>query len=101
MSSNPAHGVRKTSLVRKATGNHLIITTTLSEAQSPFSGFCYARNRVCDAVFLLHGGSDAYDIVWTFITLAELGATSCRERIANWRFGAPLTLPELSLIETG
>ena len=34
-------------LVRKATGNHLIKSTSLEKAQSPVSGFCYARNRVC------------------------------------------------------
>ena len=39
----------KTSLVRKATGNHLINSTSLGKTQSPVSGFCYARNRLCNA----------------------------------------------------
>ena len=41
---------KKTSLARKATGNHLINYTSLEKAQSPVSGFCYARNRICNAV---------------------------------------------------
>ena len=43
----------KTLLVGKATGNHLINSTSLEKTQSPVSGFCYARNRVCNAAFLL------------------------------------------------
>ena len=41
-----------TSLVRKATGNHLIKFHFPRKAQSPVSGFCYARNGVCNAVNL-------------------------------------------------
>ena len=37
-------------LVRKATGNHLIKSTSLEKTQNPVSGFCYARNRVRSAV---------------------------------------------------
>ena len=33
---------------RKATGNHLIKSTSLEKTQSPVSGFCHARNRVCN-----------------------------------------------------
>ena len=40
----------KTPLARKATGNHLMRSTSLGKTQSPVSGFCYARNRVCNAV---------------------------------------------------
>ena len=36
-------------LARKATENDLIKSTSLEKAQSPVSGFCYARNRVCNA----------------------------------------------------
>ena len=36
----------KTPLVRKATGNHLMNSTSLERTQSAVSGFCYARNRV-------------------------------------------------------
>ena len=36
----------QTPLVRKATGNHLMNSTSLERTQSPVSGFCYARNRV-------------------------------------------------------
>ena len=42
----------KAPLVRKATGNHLVNSSSLEEIQSPVSGFCYARNRVCEAVVL-------------------------------------------------
>ena len=41
----------KTPFARNATGNHLIKSTSLEKTQCPISGFCYARNRVCDAVF--------------------------------------------------
>ena len=37
-------------LERKATGSHLIKSHFPRKTQSPVSGFCYARNRVCDAV---------------------------------------------------
>ena len=40
----------KTPLVRKATGNHFMNSTTLEKTQSPVSGFCYVQNRVCNAV---------------------------------------------------
>ena len=36
-------------LARKATGNHLMNSTSLEKTQSPVSGFCYTRNRVCNA----------------------------------------------------
>ena len=39
----------KTPLVRKATGNHLVNSTSLEKTQSPVSSFCYAQNRACDA----------------------------------------------------
>ena len=38
--------ISKTPLVRKATGNHLMNSTSLQKTQGPVSGFCYARNRV-------------------------------------------------------
>ena len=41
-----------TSLVRKATGNHLIKSTYLEKAQSPVSGFCCARHRVLQLAHL-------------------------------------------------
>ena len=51
-SSNPARVTIKIRLARKATGNHLIKSTFLEKARGLVSGFCYAPNRVCDAVFL-------------------------------------------------
>ena len=39
----------KTPLARKAAGNHLMNSTSLEQTHSPISGFCYARNRVCNA----------------------------------------------------
>ena len=39
----------QSSLVRKATGKHLMNSTSLGKTQSPVSGFCYAQNRVCNA----------------------------------------------------
>ena len=42
----------KTPSVRKATGDQLIKSYSLEATQSPVTGFFYARNRVCDAVFL-------------------------------------------------
>ena len=52
MSSNPARVTIKIPLAREATGNHLIQFTSLKNTQSPVSGLCYARNRVCDAVYV-------------------------------------------------
>ena len=49
--SNPALVTIKTPLVGKATGSHLIKSTSLGRTQTPASGFCYARNRVRDAVY--------------------------------------------------
>ena len=46
VSSMPPCVTFKTPLVRKATGIHLIKSTSLEETQIPVSGFCYARNRV-------------------------------------------------------
>ena len=50
VSSIPPCVTFKTPLVRKATGNHLMNSTSLGKTQNPVSGFCYARNRVCNAV---------------------------------------------------
>ena len=41
--------VFKTPLVRTATGNHLMNSTSLEKSQSPVSGFCYGRDGVCNA----------------------------------------------------
>ena len=49
-SSNPARVPIKTPLARKATGSHLVKSTSLGETQSPVSAFCYDRNRICNAV---------------------------------------------------
>ena len=51
LSSNPTRVTIEMPLVRQATGNHLIKSTFRKKTQSPVSGFCYARNRLCDAVF--------------------------------------------------
>ena len=40
----------KTPLVMKATERHLMKSTSLEKTQSPVYFFCYAQNRVCDAV---------------------------------------------------
>ena len=50
-SSIPPCVTFKTPFVRKATGNHLIKLTSQENTQSAVSGFCYARNRICDVVF--------------------------------------------------
>ena len=52
VSSIPPCVTFETPLARKATGNHLMNSTSVEKTQSPVSGFCYARNRVCDAVNL-------------------------------------------------
>ena len=49
VSSIPPCVTFKTPLVRKAMGNHLMNSTSLEKTQSLVSGFCYARNRVCNA----------------------------------------------------
>ena len=49
VSSIPPCITIKTLLFWKATGNHLIKSTSLEKTQSPVSGCCCARNRVCDA----------------------------------------------------
>ena len=36
----------KTQFVRKATGSHIIKSTSLEKTRSPVSAFCYARNQV-------------------------------------------------------
>ena len=46
VSSIPSCVTYKTQLARKATVNHLKFTS-LEKTQSPVSGFCYARNRMC------------------------------------------------------
>ena len=38
-------------LLWKATETHLMNSISLARIQSPVSGFCYARNRVCNAVY--------------------------------------------------
>ena len=48
----PCATFKKTPLVRKATGNHLTNSTSLEKRQSPVSGFCYTRNRVCNPVYV-------------------------------------------------
>ena len=53
VSSIPPCVTFKTPLVRKASGNHLMNSTSLENTQSAISGFCYARNRVCNAVLFL------------------------------------------------
>ena len=40
-----------TLFVRKATGNHLMNSTTLEKSQSLVSGFYYARDRICNGVY--------------------------------------------------
>ena len=52
VSSIPARVTIKAPLVRKATGNHLVKSTSLEKTRSPVSGFCYGRNRVCNTVLL-------------------------------------------------
>ena len=64
VSSMPANVTVKRPLVRKAKGNHLTNSTSLETAQSPVSGFCYARNRVCKAVRLrLHTSNELYSLL--------------------------------------
>ena len=58
-SSTPARVIAKVSLVRKATGKYLMKSISLEIAQSPVSGFCYARNRGCSAVFIIAKGRTA------------------------------------------
>ena len=50
VSSIPPCVTFKKPLVRRATGNYLMNSTSLEKTQSPVSCFCYARNRVCNAV---------------------------------------------------
>ena len=52
VSSIPPRVTIETKLVGKGTGNQFIDSISLEEAQSLVSGFCYARNRVCNAVLL-------------------------------------------------
>ena len=40
ISSNPARATMTTPLVRKATGNHLMKSTSLETTQSPVASFC-------------------------------------------------------------
>ena len=51
MSSNPICVTMKIPLVRMATRNYRIQSTSLEKAQIPVSSFCCARNRVCYTVF--------------------------------------------------
>ena len=44
MSSNPAPFTIKTTLVKMAMGSHITKSTCQAKTQSPYSGFCYARN---------------------------------------------------------
>ena len=53
VSSVPPCVTIKSPFVRKGMGDHLIKSSSLEKSQSPVSGFCYARNRVCDVVFML------------------------------------------------
>ena len=47
VSLNPTCIKIETPLARRATRNDLIKSTFLEKTQSPVSGLCYARNRVC------------------------------------------------------
>ena len=60
MSWNPTHVTIKVPLMRKTTGNHLKKSVSLERTQSPVSGFCNARNRVCSAVMLGKGHGGQY-----------------------------------------
>ena len=48
--SNMQWNSMKILLPMKATGNHLLKSTSLVKTQSPVSGFCYARNRICNGI---------------------------------------------------
>ena len=48
VSSIPPRVTIKTPLVKKATGNHFIESTSLETTQCPVYGLCYTRNRVCN-----------------------------------------------------
>ena len=50
ISSSPPCVTLKTPSARKAAGNHLMNSTSPEKTQITVSGFCYARNRVCNAV---------------------------------------------------
>ena len=52
VSLNPTRVTSKMPLVKNATVNHLMNSTSLEKTHSHISGLCYARNRVCNA--LLH-----------------------------------------------
>ena len=57
VSSIPPCVTFETPLARKATENHLTNSTSLEKTQSPVSGFCYARNRVCNSKKLCSSNS--------------------------------------------
>ena len=72
----------KTPLVGKATGNHLIKFTFLEKTQSPVSGFCYARNRVCNAVFSMKEK----------LTQKSFGVARCQYQPKTARYSIPIFL---------
>ena len=64
VSSIPPCVTLKAPFMRKATENHIMNSTSLEKTQSPVSGFCYARNRVCNALkfqFFIFGGRSEVD----------------------------------------
>ena len=71
MSSSPTRVTMKMPLARKATGNHLVNYASLEKAQGSVSGFCYSRNRVCDAVLIVKncGRTGAVNLLFKYTIL--------------------------------
>ena len=65
--SNMVWNSMKMILARKAMWNHLMNSTFLEKTQSPVSGFCYARNRVCNAVCCIYSKTQSTKVANYFI----------------------------------
>ena len=73
VSSIPPCVTFKTPFVRKATGNHLMNSTSLDKTQSPVSGFRYARNWVNNAASKIFEPSSAKASSFIWLKFVSIG----------------------------
>ena len=82
----PPYVTFKAPLVKKTTGNHLMNSTSLEKTHSPVSGFCYARNRVCNAYnYLCRDAFSGKEVLLSIRTLLYtiLGKPNLKTELLN------------------
>lgn len=71
VSSNPTHIPIKAPLVRKAAGNHLMISTFLEKLIAPCLWFLLRSSRLCDAVDWMYPESATRRPITAFALLSQ------------------------------